>query len=99
MERCGITVHVEDPAHSLMTPIGVVAGDILSYLGEHGTTPLRRLVRDLPWTSPMVMMAVGALIREGLIEADQHELEVVVSLLQIPDAAPRMMELVFDEDV
>lgn len=98
MTECGVQVHVEEPAHSLITPLGLVAGDVLSYLEEHGVTPLRRMVRELPWTSPMVMMAVGALIREGLIEADQHELEVVLSVLREPEPAAQEA-CAFDEDV
>jgi hypothetical protein len=69
---------VEELSTSLMTPLGVVEGDILAYLEAHGATPLRRLVRELEWPSPMVMMGVGALVRERLIQARQHELEVIV---------------------
>jgi hypothetical protein len=65
---------------SLMTPLGLVGGDILTYLENHGDTPLRRLTRELDWPSWMVMMGVGSLIREGLAQASRHDLEVVVSL-------------------
>ena len=63
---------------SLMTPLGLIEGDVLTYLEEHGETTLRRLVRDLEWPSSLVTMAVGALVREGLARAVQHELEVAV---------------------
>ena len=63
---------------SLMTTLGVIEGEALTYLEQHGATPLRRLVRELEWPAAMVMMAVGALVREGLIRATQHDLEVVV---------------------
>lgn len=63
---------------SLMTPLGVVEGEVLEYLDRHRTATLRRLNRDLSAPSQMVMMAVGALIRAGLVRGTQHELEVVV---------------------
>ena len=68
----------EPPSPSLMTRVGLVEGEILTYLEGHGTTTLRRLIRDLEWTAPLVMMGVGALIREGLVRAVQHDLEVLV---------------------
>lgn len=72
-------------AGSLLTPLGVVGGEVLIYLEQYGATPLRRLTRELEWPSPMIMMAVGALIREGLARASQHELEVIVeSIPQSP---------------
>jgi hypothetical protein len=71
-------LEVETTAASLMTPLAWVEGDVLTYLERHGATPLRRLVRELEWTSPLVMMAVGALVREGLVQGIRHELEVVL---------------------
>ena len=69
---------VEDPSPSLMTPLGLIGGEVLTDLETHGATSLRRLIRELEWPAPMVMMAVGALIREGLVRAVQHDLEVIL---------------------
>ena len=63
---------------SLMTTLGIIEGDILSDLEQHGTTSVRRLVRELEWPAPLVMMAVGALIRGGMVRAIQHDLEIIV---------------------
>lgn len=65
-------------ATSLMTPLGLIGGEVLMYLEQHGATTLRRLIRELEWSAPLVMMAVGALVREGLVRAAQHDLEVIV---------------------
>lgn len=66
---------------SLMTPLGVVEGDVLAYLdGHQGNSTLRRLYRELEWPAYMVMMAVGALIRSGLVRGIQRNLEVAVEL-------------------
>lgn len=63
---------------SLITRLGVIEGEVLTHLERYGATPLRRLTRELEWPSPMILMAVGALAREGLARAMQHELEVLV---------------------
>ena len=68
----------ETGSSSLMTTLGFVEGEALTYLGTHGATTLRRLIRELEWSSQMVTMAVGALVRQGLARAKQHELEVIV---------------------
>jgi hypothetical protein len=39
---------------------------------------MRQLIRKSEWQAPMVIMAVGALIREGLVRGIQHDLEVIV---------------------
>lgn len=63
---------------SLMTRIGVLEGEVLAFLEEHGSTPMRRLTRELDGPSPMIMMAMGALVRQGLIRVVQHDLEVIL---------------------
>jgi len=61
-----------------MTPLGVVEGDVLTWLEVHGPTTLRQLVDELDWPAPLVAMGLGALIREGLAEGLQQGLEIVV---------------------
>ncbi|MBI3088431.1 MAG: hypothetical protein HYY91_06105 [Candidatus Omnitrophica bacterium] len=73
-------LHWEHEGRSLMTELGVVGGEALTYLEARGATTLRQLIRELEWPAPMVMMAVGALVREGLVRAIRHELEVVVEV-------------------
>lgn len=63
---------------SLMTILGVISGEILTQVEQQGQSTLRQLIRDLPWPAPLVTMAVGSLIREGLIKASQLELEVLI---------------------
>ncbi len=65
---------------SIMTPLGVVEGEVLTYLDRHGDTTLRRLNRELSWPAYMVMMAVGALVRAGLVRGIQRNLEVLVKM-------------------
>ncbi|MBI1952636.1 MAG: hypothetical protein HYT90_05645 [Candidatus Omnitrophica bacterium] len=70
-------------APSLMTRLALVEGEVLTYLEDRGTTTLRRLIRDLEWAAPLVMMGVGALIRAGLVRATQHDLEVLVEARRV----------------
>ena len=65
---------------SLMTPVGVVEGEIIAYLEQHDTSTLRELTRNLNWQTPMVWMAVGALIRAGLVRGVRRDLEIIVKL-------------------
>ena len=74
----------------LMTSLGVVEGEVLTYLERHGATPLRRLVRELDWAAPLVTMAVGALVREGLASALQHELELIIAVRPKESPAPEV---------
>lgn len=63
----------------LLTQLGLVEGDVLTYLEGHGPTSLRGLIRGLDWPSQVVTMGVGALIREGLVQGRQRELEVLIA--------------------
>ena len=63
---------------SFVTGLGVVEGEILNDLEQYGTLTLRRLIRMVEWPTMMVVMGVGALIREGLVRAVRRELEVVL---------------------
>ncbi len=53
---------------SLLTAVSLIEGEILNYLDEHGFARLKKIVRDLDWPMAEVMMGVGALIRDGLVE-------------------------------
>lgn len=69
---------LHDDGSSLVTQLGLVEGDILTYLERHGATTLRHLIRSLTWRTPLIIMATGALIRGGLVRATQRELEVIL---------------------
>jgi len=63
-----------------MTSLGLVEGEVLTYLEEHGATMLRELIWKLEQSTAMVTMGVGALIREGLVEGRQQDVNVMVNL-------------------
>ena len=63
---------------SLMTTLGIIEGEVLTYLEQRGAMTLHRLTSELEWPSRLVMMAAGALIRQGLVRATQRELEITL---------------------
>ena len=73
---------------SMMTMLGMVEGEILSDLEQYGTLTLRRLIRMVEWPTMMVVMGVGALIREGLVRAVRRELEVILEPVKPGSAIP-----------
>jgi len=72
----GIPARATGP--SLMTPLGVVEGEVLAYLDGHRIVTLRHLNRTLASPPYLVMMAVGALIRAGLVRGVQNDLDVIL---------------------
>ena len=60
---------------SLMAWLGITEGEVLEFLEAHGPVSLHRLVQGLDRPSSMVVMAVGALIREGLVKGNEEYLE------------------------
>ena len=53
---------------TLLTTLSLVEGEILNYLEQHGVARLKKVVKDLEWPMAEVIMGVGALIREGLVD-------------------------------
>ncbi len=61
----------------IMAVLGVVEGEILERLESSGPMPLYRLIQAQEQPASLVMMAVGALIRQGLLTGNEHRLELV----------------------
>lgn len=73
-----MTFEMEKKGDPLVTQLGIIEGEVLTYLEQGGRTTLRQLIRDLEWPAPMITMAIGAAIRQGLVRATRHDLEVVL---------------------
>ena len=63
---------------SLASILSVIEGEILLYLEKYGYARLRKLVRELDWPMAEVMMGIGALIREGLVEVRRDRFGVIL---------------------
>ena len=67
---------------SLMTPLGLVEGDVLTCLDRkdaQGVATLQELGRAVRWPTHLVLMAIGALIRAGLVQGIQQGVNVTVT--------------------
>lgn len=73
-----------DHANTLMTTIGLIEGEVLTYLEDHGSTTLDELALSLEWPCRFIWMAVGALTRQGLVHVTQHELDAIVETSGMP---------------
>jgi len=71
---------------ALITTLAMVEGDILTYMERFGACTLRELTRNLEWPSRLVTMAIGGLIRERMVRATEHDLEIVLERLPEPSA-------------
>lgn len=69
---------------SLMTPIALIEGEVLSYLEEHGTATAKKLVDELKWPATLVLMGIGALVRSGLIQAKKIGYQVLLLPINQP---------------
>lgn len=62
---------------SVITLLGVVQGEILEALESHGPMSLYRLIQSQDRPASTVTMAVGALIREGLVGGNEPRLHAI----------------------
>ena len=76
----GKTEALADWKHSstIITSLGLLSGEILMYLETHGRATAGQLSKELGWAVPMVMMAIGTLIRQGLVLARPFNLEIMI---------------------
>ena len=76
-EPAGTTMSKAQP-QSLMMELWLTEVDLLLYLDHYGATSLRHVTRHLDHPMPLVMMAVGSLLRSGRLRVRRHELEMLV---------------------
>lgn len=51
----------------MITQIGIVAGEIWSFLDEHGEVNLKQIMKELDKPEQLILMSVGWLARENHI--------------------------------
>jgi len=65
----------------MITRIGLVAGEIWSYLDEHdGSASLEQMITDLSKDRDLVLMSIGWLAREGHVTLNGESSDCVVNL-------------------
>ena len=60
--------------------IGTMAGEVWTYLNDHGPVSLSKLARDLDAPRDLVMQGVGWLAREGKVKFENQSRKKLVSL-------------------
>jgi len=68
------------PGGSMITEIGIIAGEIWHYLDQHGDVTLTNLITGIDKSRDNVLMSLGWLAREGYVLLDQFGQEYKVSL-------------------
>lgn len=67
-------------AAPLITAIGLIEGDLLETLESRGPMSAYRLVHTQDCPASLVLMAIGDLIRTGLIQGTEARLELTSEL-------------------
>jgi hypothetical protein len=70
--------HESERMSSLMTPLGLVEGEILDWVDRHGPTALHKLTQELDWSPNLILMGIGALVRQDLAWAVQVKSDIIV---------------------
>lgn len=63
----------EPPQISLLMSLNLIGGEILLCLENCGSITARQITRQLQWPLDLVFMAIGALLREGLIHVSRRQ--------------------------
>ncbi len=79
--ECGRLCSQDGFAH-LMTRLTFIEGEILEKLDEDTIVALRELMEKLEWEPCAVTMAVGSLVRQGLVKCDEYGKDVFIERIQ-----------------
>ena len=60
--------------------VGLTAGNIWQYLAENGTTPVAKLIQELPEEEKIIQRSIGWLAQEGKITLDTVDRVETVAL-------------------
>ncbi len=70
------------PEMTMPERIGLTAGNIWHYLSEKGSTPVAKLVRELPEEEKVIQRSIGWLAQEGKITLDTIDKVEAISLIE-----------------
>lgn len=62
----------------LLTRLEIIEGQILEHLEKKEITPLRELMDELNWQPCAISMAVGSLVRQGVVKCAEYGKEVFI---------------------
>ncbi len=79
--RCGRLCSQDHLTH-LVTRLGLIEGDILEQFELDKIINLRELMDIMKWEPCAIAMAVGSLIRQGMVSGTEHGHEVFLELCE-----------------
>ncbi len=79
--ECGRLCSHDNVTH-LMTRLAQIEGSILERLENEKVMAIRELMEDLEWEPCAVTMAVGSLMRQGMIQCAEYSKDVFLEYLE-----------------
>ncbi len=76
---CGRLCSHDNLTH-LMTRLAMIEGTILERLEQRKVMALRKLMEELEWEPCAITMAVGSLVRQGMIRCGENGQEVFLEI-------------------
>lgn len=66
---------------ALITTLGLIEGEILNFIEAQGAATLAHVLQEIQWPAQSVVMAVGALLRQGLLYGVTQDRELVLNVV------------------
>ena len=79
--ECGRLCSYDNMTH-LMTRLAIIEGSILGRLEKERYMAIRELMEELEWEPCAVTMAVGSLVRQGMIQCTEYGKDVFLEFLE-----------------
>ncbi len=73
----------------MITQIGIVAGEIWSFLDDHGKTNLKQLIKKIDKPEQLILMSLGWLTRENHIIVTKRKNHYLVDLKRKTQKLPK----------
>ena len=70
---------VQKEGASLFTPITLAQGEVLNIMESRKEVTLTHVINQLNFPEPIIMMSIGGLIKEGLIDAKRRNKFVLLT--------------------
>lgn len=68
----------QDKITHLMTRLALIEGSIIEKLEDEKAMTLRELMKDVEWEPCAVSMAIGSLIRQGMVRCREYDKHVLL---------------------
>ncbi len=70
----------DQPPFPAASPLDMLCEELLICLEQRGPMTLHGLIREMEWSAPLVVTALGLLMSQGLVTRAEHDLQVDIKL-------------------